>query len=256
MASRWEELDVDGSIMKTYIAEPDGPGPHPGVVVAQHASGVDEFIVSICDRLAQAGYVAAAPDLYHRQNDVSFEDLGRMARDDPERWPTMMKKAGAMLDDEIVSDMAAALAGLHSLPDVGDSPIGVTGFCGGGRVAYLMAARNPGFAASAVFHGGNIMVARGEGPSPFEQTAQIDCPMAGFFGWDDENPSVDDVAKISAEMDKHNKPHEFHLFDNTGHSFLDQTNARAYREASAADAWEKLTIFFGENLRTPAPAGK
>ena len=257
MAATWMDLSVDGSTMKTYVATPDGPGPHPGVVVAQHAGGVDQFITAICDRLAEAGYAAVSPNTYHRQvgpDDTSFEELAAIPKDDPDRFATMMGKAGRTKDDEVERDINAAIAHLRGLAAVGDAPIGITGFCGGGRIAYMMACRNPELQASAVFHGGNIMVARGDGPSPFDQTAQIGCRVAGFFGLDDENPSTDDVTKISAEMDRHDKPHEFHSYDGTGHSFLDFTNARAYREGSAADAWDKLLAFFGETLKVPAGA--
>ena len=56
MAGAFVTLDVDGSKMKTWVAVPDGPGPFPGVVVAQHAGGMDTFIRSVCDRLAEAGF--------------------------------------------------------------------------------------------------------------------------------------------------------------------------------------------------------
>jgi carboxymethylenebutenolidase len=253
MTSTWIDLTVEGSTAKTYLATPDGPGPHPGVVVAQHAGGVDTFIRSFCDRLASAGYAALALDMYHRQGGMGFEELAEMKQDDPERWPTIMGKAGQMHDDEIVADMTAGFAHLAGLAEVDENAIGVTGFCGGGRVAYLMASRNPGFKASAVFHGGAIMNARGhDGPSPFDLTKDISCLVAGFFGLDDQNPSPDDVTKISAEMDKFNKPHEFHSYEGTGHSFLDHTNPKAYREKSGVDAWEKLNGFFGEHLKAVA----
>ncbi|MEE8517851.1 MAG: dienelactone hydrolase family protein [Dehalococcoidia bacterium] len=253
MTSTWIELSIDGSTAKTYLATPDGPGPHPGAVVAQHAGGVDTFIRSFCDRLAEAGYAAIAPNMYHRQDGMDFEELAKMPQDHPDRWDTMMGKAQQMTDDGIVADMNAGFAHLAGMPEVDGNAIGVTGFCGGGRVAYLMAARNPGFKASAVFHGGAIMNARGhDGASPFDLTSDISCPVAGFFGKDDQNPSPDDVAKISAEMDKFNKPHQFHSYEATGHSFLDQTNPRAYREKSGADAWEKLKVFFGEQLKVSA----
>ena len=66
MSSFTETLKVDNQDMEIYVSMPDGTGPFPGVVVAQHAGGVDTFICAMADRLAEAGYVAAAPDLYHR----------------------------------------------------------------------------------------------------------------------------------------------------------------------------------------------
>ncbi len=254
MAASWEHITVDDVPMKTYLAVPSGDGPFPGVVVAQHASGVDVFILTVCDRLAQAGYVAAAPDLYHRQTGMTFEELGRMGRDDPKRWPTMMEKARGTSDDEIERDVTAAIAHLRGLSQVGDSSIGIIGFCGGGRVAYMMAARNQTLAAAAVFHGGGILAARGDAPSAFDLTEQITCPVAGFFGDDDENPSKEDVAKISAEMYRLDKAHQFHSYPETGHAFLDFSNTKAYREGSAADAWDKLVAFFGETLKAAVGA--
>ena len=256
MAASWEHISVDDVPMKTYLAVPGGEGPFPGVVVAQHASGVDVFIQTVCDRLAQAGYAAAAPDLYHRQTGMTFEELGRMGRDDPKRWPTMMEKARGTSDDEIERDVSAAVEYLRGLSQVGGSSIGITGFCGGGRVAYMMAARNQTLAAAAVFHGGGILAARGDSPPAFDLTEQIACPVAGFFADDDENPSKEDVAKISAELDRLGKAHQFHSYPETGHAFLDFSNAKAYREGSAADAWDKLVAFFGETLKAAVGAAR
>ena len=249
MAGAYVTLDVDGSQMKTWVAVPDGAGPFPAVVVAQHAGGMDTFIRSICDRLAGAGFAAAAPDMYHRQDGMAFEELDAMASDDPERWPTMMAKTGQTNDADIEQDVRASMAPLSSLTQVGASPIGITGFCGGGRVSYLMAARIPELAASVVFHGGFITMAREDRPAALDATRDISCPMAGFFGLDDQNPSPEHVAEITAAMDKHGKSHEFHSYAGTAHSFLDHTNPKAYRSESAADAWEKAVAFFDANLK-------
>jgi carboxymethylenebutenolidase len=249
MASAYVTLDVDGSQMKTWVAVPAGPGPFPGVVVAQHAGGMDTFIRSICDRLAEAGYAAAAPDMYHRQDGMTFEELDAMAPDDPERWPSMMAKTGQTNDNDIEQDVRASMAHLRSLSQVGGLPIGITGFCGGGRVSYLMAARIPELAACVVFHGGFITMAREDRPAALDATAQISCPVAGFFGLDDQNPSPEHVAEISAAMDAAGKAHEFHSYEGTAHSFLDQTNPKAFRPESAADAWEKAIAFFDANLK-------
>jgi carboxymethylenebutenolidase len=249
MGSEYVTLNVDGADMKTWVAIPEGNGPFPGVVVAQHAGGMDTFIRSVCDRLAEAGFAAAAPDMYHRQDGMTFEELDAMAQDDPERWPSMMAKARQMTDDQIASDANAAYGLLRTLAQVGPSPIGVMGFCGGGRVAYMMAARNQDFAASAVFHAGSITEARADRPASLDLTSKINCPVAGFFGLDDQNPSPEHVAQISAELDKHGKAHQFHSYENTGHSFLDHTNPKAYREAAATQAWPALIDFFTENLK-------
>ena len=248
MASAYVTLDVEGSQMKTWVAVPDGPGLFPGVVVAQHAGGMDTFIRSTCDRLAEAGFAAAAPDMYHRQDGMTFEELDAMALDDPERWPSMMAKTGQTNDTDIEQDVRASMRHLRSLAQIEDSPIGIMGFCGGGRVSYLMAARIAELAGSVVFHGGFITMAREDRPAALDETAQISCPMAGFFGLDDQNPSPEHVLEITTEMDRHGKSYEFLSYEGAAHSFLDHTNPKAYRPKSAADAWEKAVAFFKKTL--------
>lgn len=252
MPGTWETLTVDGSTMETYVAVPKAGGPAPGVVVVQHASGVDRFITDFCERLSANGLVAAAPDLYHRQEDLPFRDLGALDKADLDRWPTMMRKAGAMRDDEIERDVTAVTAYLRAHPDVSGSDVGITGFCGGGRVAYMMAGRDPNLGAAAIFHGGFILAPRGDFPAAIDLTPTISCPVAGFFGDDDENPSKEDVTAIARTLEEHGKAYAFTSYPGTGHSFLDFTNERAFRPDPAADAFVKLLGFLAVNLKTSA----
>ena len=84
MGSTWEKLQVDGNEMRMYTGMPDsagfGNGPFPAVVVAQPAGGVDEFLQTIVDRLAAAGYAAAAPDLFHRTTPEIEQATGKTPR--------------------------------------------------------------------------------------------------------------------------------------------------------------------------------
>jgi carboxymethylenebutenolidase len=100
-----------------------------------------------------------------------------------------------------------------------------------------------------VFYGGNIMKAWGEGPAPLERTPRIDCPVIGFFGEDDTNPSPADVDRIDAELTAHGKPHDFHRYAGAGHAFLNFTNAERHRPEQAADAWQKLMAFLDRHLK-------
>ena len=248
MAPRWDTIQVDNDPMRVYIDVPSGPGPHPGVVVAQTVAGVNEFIQAMVERLAQEGYVAAAPDLYHRQKDNILEEVARMPRDHPDRLPMLLSKGERTLDLEIVADVNATVEHMRNLPGSPVGLVGITGFCGGGRTTYLMAASNPELRAAAVFYGGNVMKGRG-GPSPFEITANISCPLMGFFGDDDRNPSPEDVAKIDAELTRCGKPHVFHSYPGTGHGFQDFTSPESYREEAAKDSWTRALGFFGRHLK-------
>lgn len=234
MASRWDTIDTADGKMRCYVSAPGTAGPHPAVIVIQHAGGVDEFIRRMSDRLAEAGFVAVAPDLYHR------EDPG--SSDDP------MTRMGRLRDRNIVADVNAAVDHARALAEVSPDRIGITGFCMGGRVAYLMAASNPAFKAAVVFYGGNIMVPWGEGPAPFDLSSRIGCPVLGLFGEDDPNPSPADVAKIDAELTRLGKAHEFHSYPGAGHAFMNEDRP-SYREAAARDAWRRCIEWFNRYLR-------
>jgi len=175
--------------------------------------------------------MVAAPELFHRQAPTGIEPLARIA---------------LLKDTEILEDMNAAVALLRG---GGAGPIGTAGFCMGGRVSYLLAATNPQIRAAAVFYGGNIMKALGEGPTPFERSAGIACPVIGFFGAEDPNPSPADVAKISAELTRLDKWHEFHTYRDAGHAFENFIAAERYRERPARAAWHEMLAFFTERLK-------
>ena len=235
MAARWDTLTVDGDSMRCYVTVPDGPGPNPAVVVIQHAGGVDTFVQTMTDRIAEAGFVGISPDLYHR--------------DDPNSSDDAMTRMMRLRDPNVVSDVKAAIAHMKGLPEVRGDRIGITGFCMGGRVAYLMAAQEPAeIKASVVFYGGNIMVPWGEGHAPFELTERILCPILGLFGADDANPNPADVAKIDAELTRLGKAHEFHSYAGAGHAFMSEDRP-SYRKDAADDAWPKCVVWFERYLK-------
>ena len=231
MTVRWETTNVGGKTMRLYMGVPDRPAGRPGIVVAQHAGGVDAFIQDVVHRLHREGYMVAAPELFHRQAPAGIEPLARIA---------------LLKDTEILEDMNAAIAQLQA---GGAGAVGTVGFCMGGRVSYLLAATNPQIQAAAVFYGGNIMKALGEGQSPFERSAGIACPVIGFFGAEDPNPSPADVAKISAELTRLGKWHEFHTYRDAGHAFENFIAAERYRERPARAAWHEMLAFFTERLK-------
>ena len=98
------------------------------------------------------------------------------------------------------------------------------------------------------------MKALGEGPSPFERSADIHCPMIIFHGTEDTNPSPDDMKKIDAELTRLKKVHEIHMYLDTGHAFQDFTRADKYRERAARASWTELLAFFTEHLKRGAPS--
>jgi carboxymethylenebutenolidase len=240
MPSFTDTLTVNGESMEMYASVPSGLGPHPAVVIAFHVGGVDEFDRAMADRLAEAGYVAVVPDLFHRLSQEVLEGP-RLSRLDHLSGP------------DIIADMNAAVDFLKAQSSVDSERIGVTGFCMGGRVAWLMAATNPVFKAVVPFYGGNIMTPWGAADrSPFDLTAGINCPMLFHFGATDGNPSPDDPAKLDAELTRLGKPHEFYSYPGAGHAFMDFTNPDRYHREAAEAAWPRTLEFFAKHLKAAA----
>jgi carboxymethylenebutenolidase len=232
--ARSDTIQVAGHPMRVYLDMPAGRASAPGVVVIMHGPGLDRFIEDRVEDLARQGYVAAAPDLYHRQ---------------PSDVADMMARISQLKDPEIVADVDATVAHMRGLPRPNVTELAVLGFCMGGRITYMLAGARPNtWKAAGVFYGGNIMKNWGEAPTPLELTKNIACPMIGFFGAEDQNPSTADVHKIDAELTKFGKSHEFHMYDGAGHAFLNFTNADRYRETQAKDAWEKMSAFLGRQV--------
>ncbi len=189
---------------------------------------------TVADRLAAAGYFAVVPALYHREgtsegvggtNPVfSYEDTDARYR-----------AKGNLRDDNTIKDINTTTDWLKTHPRVLGDKIGIVGFCLGGRVAYLAAAACPGLSSAVVFYGGDIMQPFGEGLSPFERTANIQCPVMGNFGELDQNPTVDQVQKIEAELQRYHKTYDFKMYAGVADRFCSDHPASYHRE-SAEDA--------------------
>lgn len=218
-----------------HLSVPDGPGPFPGMIVIQHQGGVDDFTQNMTKRLAECGYVAAAPDLYHR--------------DGPDCTDDIVTRRTRLRDRGIINDVNAAVTFLQSQSMVDGARLGIIGFCMGGRVVYLMAAANPLFKAAVAYYPGNAFRSWGRDlPAPFERTAEIRCPILGHFGADDKNPSPEDMQKLDAELTKFHKPHEFHLYPNAAHAFMDRSK-ESYRQHADEASWPRTLAFLERCLR-------
>lgn len=231
--------EVLGSSMEVFLYLPDGEGPHPGIVLAQHIpvghTGLenDEFTLQTARRFAANGFAVAVPFIFHW-------------------WPKaadIKLKRDESRDDWMVADVRAAFDLLVNREEVDGRRIGVVGHCWGGRVAWLAACHIPALAACAIFYGGRVKVPMGEGnPAPIELAANIQCPIVGFFGNDDGNPTPDDVDDYASALQAAGVRHEFFHYDGAGHAFQNFPTPERYREAASEDAWEKVLAFLGREL--------
>ena len=229
--TRMIEVPAAGGTMPAFLAQPKGGARAPGVLVIQEAFGLNEHIKDVARRIAGEGYVALAPDLYWRGGKgrtVGYDQL-------PEAIGLMQ----SLKDPEVVSDVASGIAYLEKQSFVRADRIGITGFCMGGRVAYLAACELADkIKASVPFYGGGI---------PVEKTAKLECPVLAFFGEKDAFIPLESVEQLKAEARRHRKAVEVVVYPGAGHGFF--CNERAsYQKAAAEDAWARLKKFFATHL--------
>lgn len=236
-------VNVADSPMEVFLFEPPGQAlavPRPALLLLQHLpvghTGIenDEFTLRTAERFAEQGYVVAVPFLFHW-------------------WPKsvdMQIKREQSRDERMVLDLEATFALLEQRPDVDRHRIGAVGHCWGGRVAWLAACHLPRLAAAAMFYGGRVKQPMGEGnPAPIELAGQIRCPIIGFFGREDQNPSPTDVDDYSAALRAAGVAHEFHRYAGAGHAFQNFPTPDRYRAEASEDAWTKVLQFFSAELQ-------
>ncbi|MEZ5560030.1 MAG: dienelactone hydrolase family protein [Pseudomonadales bacterium] len=235
-------VNVEGSTMEVFVFEPapaEDSVQRPGLVLAQHIpmghTGIenDEFTLQTAERFARHGYVVAVPFIFHW-------------------WPksaAIEVKRSEARDDWMVADMQAAFELLQARSDVNPGRIGVVGHCWGGRVAWLAACHIPELAACAIFYGGRVKIPMGEGSvAPIELAANIRCPVMGFFGSEDQNPTPADVDDYALALERAGVRHSFHRYQDAGHAFQNFPTPERYHPQASEDAWRKVLSFLAAEL--------
>jgi len=213
---------ADGFKLGAYRADP-AAAPKGAVVVIQEIFGVNAHIRSICDRLANAGYVAMAPAIFDRiepdfQSGYSPEEVAvaRKFVANPD-WPAMLRDTQAAID---------------AVKDAG--PVGIVGFCLGGSVAYAAATKLSGLSAAVGYYGGAVVRFADDKPT---------VPVQLHFGEKDTGIPLADVETIKAKRPEV----EVFVYPGAQHGFgCDERTS--YDKASSDLAWQRSLAFFGKHL--------
>jgi carboxymethylenebutenolidase len=230
-------VETPDGAMAIYEAIPDGDARR-AIVVVQEAFGVNEHIKDVTRRFAAAGYRAVAPALFHRAGGGAVEDYTDVA--------AIFPLFEGVTDDGILTDIDAALDHLRGA-GFADPSIGVVGFCFGGRVSFLTAARRT-LGAAVGFYGGGITAA---GPMPYPpligEAGTLRTPWLGLFGDQDEMIPVADVEALREALGAAQVTTEVIRYAEAGHGFHCDVRAD-YHEVSAKDAWARTLDWFGRHL--------
>ena len=231
---------TDGSI-DAYYAAPEGQRDLPVVLVIQEIFGVHEHIKDICRRVAKAGYLAVAANLYQRQGDASaYTDIPKLISEIVSKVP----------DEQVYADLDASVA--WAAANGGDARrVAVTGFCWGGRLTWMYAAHNPDVKAGVAWYG---KLSVGHGPLikrvALDVTHELHGPVLGLYGGRDASIPLSDVETMKTKLAAGNaaaKQSEIVVYPEADHAFLADYRT-SYHPEAAKDGWKRMLEWFKRYL--------
>jgi carboxymethylenebutenolidase len=227
------KIPVKDGELPAYRAMPASKGNHPVVLVVHEIFGLNEHTRDICRRFAKLGHEAIAPDLFHRQGDVSKLPMQQLFQ--------MMGK----VDDALVmSDLDTAVA--WAAKNHGNTKkLGITGFCWGGRIVWLYAAHNPAVKAGVAWYGpvgassGNPLQPKG----PLDIAPTLKTPILGLSGAKDQMVKPESIERMKEVLKQAGNPSEFVIYPNSGHGFFADFR-QGYDQEAAQDGWKRMQDWF------------
>lgn len=226
-------IDVNGFKMPAYRSAPAGKTGLPVVLVISEIFGVHEYIADVTRRLARQGYLAIAPELFVRQGDPSsYGEIARIQSEIIAKVP----------DAQVMTDLDASLAWAGA--NGGDvSRAAITGFCWGGRIAWLYAAHQPRLKAAVAWYGRLVGAGNAMTPQhPLELVAQYKAPVLGLYGAADTGIPLDSVERMKAALAQGSaaaRGSEFIVYPDAPHAFHADYRP-SYRQGPAEDGWKRL----------------
>jgi carboxymethylenebutenolidase len=249
MSGKFLTCESRGGLMDVYVAAP-APGPRvPVVIVLQEAFGVNAHIRGICDRLASEGFLAAAPELFHR--------LGRRVEVPYGDRKLILPYLGKLTNADLVSDVRACINFLDNLPRADTSSVSIVGFCVGGLGAVLCGTKL-GLKKIVSFYGAGLVHPReGIALAPLlNDLGQIKARCLFFFGGQDASIPAEDISEVEKKLTASKVPFEVRIFADADHGFFCDER-KSYHPEAARSAWIKTVEFLKEEPKEQkAPPAK
>jgi carboxymethylenebutenolidase len=228
-------IPSQGENMPAFHARPkNADGPLPVVIVVQEIFGVHEHIRDICRRLAGEGYLAIAPELYFRQGDPNdFADI-----------PTLFSGLVSKVPDAQVLADLDHVANWASRNGGDANRLLITGFCWGGRIAWLYAAHNPQLKAAVAWYGKLVGDKSLNSPKhPVDVAIDLTAPVLGLYGGQDTGITLESVEMMRQALRAANAKADIIVYPEAGHAF-NADYRPSYHEASAKDGWQRMLAWF------------
>jgi len=213
--------------VQAVLYTPSGKGPFPAIIVIHEWWGLNDWVKEQASKLADQGYEALEIDLYRGKVATTPDMAHEVMRGVPE--------------DRTKRDLHAAFEYLASQPSVKKDRIGAIGWCMGGGYALDVALQEPTLAADVINYG-HLATDK-------DALKKINAPILGSFGGQDQGIPPADVKKFGEMLDRLGKKESIKIYDDAGHAFENPNNKTGYREADAADAWQRTLSFLAEYLK-------
>ncbi len=223
--------------MPAYRAMPEGKKNAPVVLVVSEIFGVHEHIADVARRFAKLGYMAIAPELFVRQGDAgSYGEIAKLISEVVDKVP----------DAQVMQDLDASVAWAKA-QRADTTRLGITGFCWGGRIAWLYCAHNPRVKAGVAWYGRLVGQSMPLTPKhPVDLVAQLHAPVLGLYGAQDQGIPLDTVDKMKAALSQGSaaaKASTIHVYADAGHAFYADYRP-SYRQGPAEDGWKRCLAWF------------
>lgn len=232
------KVPAEGGDMPAYRAQPASGSHFPVILVVQEIFGVHEHIKDICRRLAKQGYLAIAPELYARQGDPrKYTDIAAL----------MSEVVSKVPDAQVLGDLDACAA--WAKVNGGDvARLGITGFCWGGRIAWLYAAHNPQVKAGVAWYGRIVGQTSALNPkNPIDIAGELHGPVLGLYGGQDQGIPLDSLERMRKALAESgnvaSKSSTIQVYADAGHAF-NADYRPSYRKEAAEDGWKRLLAWF------------
>ncbi len=226
----------------TVVHRPDGAGPHPAIVIAAEAYGVNRFTRRVAADLAAAGYVVIVPD-YYRGHGLSRPD-------DYSDFTEVVSFIGELDFTGAANDILAGIDHARSMPDVDPARVGVWGYCTGGTLAMLASMLDRELAAAVWFFPSQPTF-HDLGPRqpfhPVDLIWSIACPVLVIYGDDDPIAPPEFIADLRARFERWKVEHQINIYPGGGHAFS-APDPPLHHEASDRASWADAMEFVGRHL--------
>lgn len=223
----WVQLEVDGKTLHSFVVYPERAKSTQAIIVIHENRGLTDWVRSFTDQLAEAGYLAIAPDMLS-EFEESIEKTSDFENSD------LAREAIYELDpQEVTKNLDAVYEYVKNLP-ASNGKVSVTGFCWGGSQAFRYATNNPDLQAAFVFYG--------TAPDNPEVFQNIETPVYGFYGENDQRVNST-IEKTKKNMEGAGKTYKYEIYEGAGHAYMrsgDDPEGSAENRQARNKSFERL----------------